>query len=131
MFEPTARQDALAKTIVDAAFNVHQGLGPGLLESVYQQCLHHELSIRSIEVRTQVALPVLYKGITIPAGLRMDMVVANEVVLEIKAVEKLLPVHDAQLLTYLRLAGLKLGFLINFNVPLIKQGIKRMLNART
>ncbi len=120
--------DALAKSIVDAAVKVHRELGPGLLESTYQACLAHELRSRAIDVRCEVALPVRYAGIEIEAGYRIDMLVGAAIIVENKSVQSLLPVHEAQLLTYLRLSDCKIGFLINWNVPLIKNGIKRMVN---
>ena len=117
----------LATEVVDAAYSVHKTLGPGLLESVYEKCMCHELSKRDVCTRTQVSLPVIYDGISIDAGLRIDMYVDEQVIIELKSVEKVLPVHKAQLLTYMKLANAKLGFLINFNVPLLKNGISRMV----
>jgi GxxExxY protein len=119
--------DEIASAIVDAAFKVHQALGPGLLESVYEVCLAHELHRRDIAFDRQVSLPIVYEGMKLEAGLRLDLVVERQIIIEIKAVESLLPVHQAQVLTYLKLSGLHLAFLINFNVPLIKQGIKRVV----
>ena len=121
--------DAIAAEVVDAAFQVHSRLGPGLLESVYEVCLAHELTKRQLQVERQVALPVFYDNIKIDAGLRLDLLVNNLVIIEIKAVETLLDVHKAQVLTYLKLASLHLGFLINFNVPLIKHGVKRIISS--
>jgi GxxExxY protein len=112
---------------VDAAFRVHSVLGPGLLESVYQVCLAHEIAGRGVKVEQQRVLPVVYDDIELDAGLRMDLLVGDCVVVELKAVENLQPVHKAQLLTYLKLSGHRLGLLINFNVPLIKDGITRMV----
>ena len=112
---------------MDAAFAVHSKLGPGLLESVYEVCLAHELEKRGRHVRRQVSLPVFYDGIRLDAGLRLDMVVDDCLVVEIKAVEQLLPVHKAQVLTYLKLTGHRLGLLVNFNTSLIKDGIKRII----
>jgi len=117
----------LATEVVDAAYSVHKTLGPGLLESVYEKCMCHELSKRDVCTRTQVSLPVIYDGVSIDAGLRIDMYVDEQVIIELKSVEKVLPVHKAQLLTYMKLANAKLGFLINFNVPLLKNGISRMV----
>jgi GxxExxY protein len=111
---------------MDAAFKVHKTLGPGLLESVYETCLCHELNRRGISFRKQVALPLVYEGLKLDAGLRIDLLVNESVVVELKAVEKLMPLHHAQLLTYLRLTGLRLGLLVSFNVPVIKEGIKRV-----
>ena len=128
MAEPSAEHDLVAREVVDAAFAVHSMLGPGLLESVYEQCLAYELEARDVAFQRQVALPVRYRNRRIDAGFRLDMVVGGLVVVEIKAVEKIAPVHDAQLATYLKLSGHRLGFLINFNVVLIKYGIKRRIN---
>jgi GxxExxY protein len=119
--------DQVAKQVVDAAFSVHSGLGPGLLESIYETCLAHELTKRDLKVERQVVLPVIYDSLRLDAGLRLDVVVADCVVVELKAVESLLPVHRAQLLTYLKLSGYRLGLIINFNVPVIKNGIVRMV----
>lgn len=118
--------DRIASAVVDAALTVHTALGPGLLESVYETCLCRELAAREIEYRTQVTLPIEYKGVRLESGLRLDLVVADSVIVELKAVEKMLPVFEAQLLTYLKLARLRLGSLINFNTPLLKTGIKRI-----
>ncbi|MGB6553411.1 MAG: GxxExxY protein, partial [Candidatus Binataceae bacterium] len=112
--------DRIASEVIDAAFAVHKALGPGLLESVYETCLCLELAAREIKYRTQVMLPIDYKGVRMESGLRLDLVVADSVIVELKAVEKMLPVFEAQLLTYLRLARLRLGLLINFNTPLLK-----------
>jgi len=121
-----AHTNAVARHIVDAAFCVHKALGPGLLESVYQVCLAHELQKRGLAVRQQVVLPVRYDGLELDAGLRLDMLVAECVVVELKSVERLLPIHKAQALTYLKLTGHRLALLINFNVPVIKDGIERI-----
>jgi GxxExxY protein len=118
----------ISGSIVDSAFRVHKTLGPGLLESTYEACLKYELQNRNIKVLSQVALPVNYNGIKIDAGYRIDLLVENKIIVELKSVEKMLPIHEAQLLTYLKLSKLKLGLLINFNVDLIKNGIKRMVN---
>lgn len=125
--EPTSAVDKVAKAVVDSAFRVHTELGPGLLENVYEVCLAHELRSRGLAVERQVALPVIYHGLQVEAGLRLDLIVAETVIVEVKAVESLLPVHKAQVLTYLKLSGRSLGLLINFNVPLIKDGIKRII----
>jgi GxxExxY protein len=127
MSEPSAKHDLIAREIVDAAFAVHSALGPGLLESVYAPCLAYELETRHLLVQRQVMLPVFYRDLRLDAGFRMDMVVGDLVVLEIKATERLLPIHEAQLLTYLKLSGHRLGLLINFNVTLIKHGIRRLI----
>jgi GxxExxY protein len=118
--------DSLARATVDSIFQVHKGLGPGLLESVYEACLLHELHAHGLEVQTQIAMPVIYAGCRIDAGLRLDMLVGGELIVEIKAIEKLLPIHRAQLLTYLKLANKRLGLLVNFNVTLIRDGIQRV-----
>jgi len=119
--------EALARQVVDAAFAVHKNLGPGLLESVYEVCLCHELSKRGIPFRSQVSLPVVYDGVRLDAGLRLDLLVGEALIVELKAVEKHNPLFEAQLLTYLKLTGHRLGLLMNFNVPLIKDGIKRIV----
>jgi GxxExxY protein len=124
--EPSTDHDLVARQIVDGAFAVHSSLGPGLLESVYEQCLGYELRSRNLNVASQVALPVHYREIHIDAGFRLDLIVNELVIVEVKAVERLMPVHEAQLLTYLKLAQKRLGILVNFNVPLIKDGIRRM-----
>ena len=118
--------DTTARQIVEAALAVHKTLGPGLLESVYEVCLAHELTKRGVSVRQQVSLPVYYDNLKLDAGLRLDLIADNRVIVELKTVEKVLPVHRAQILTYLKLTGLRLGLLINFNVPLIKDGIERI-----
>ncbi len=117
----------MASKIVDAAFVVHTAIGPGLLESVYQVCLLHALNKRGLKTERQVTLPMVYDGLRLDAGLRLDLVVENRVVVELKAVEALLPVHKAQVLTYLKLSGHRLALLVNFNTPLIKQGIQRII----
>ena len=111
---------------MDAAFAVHSKLGPGLLESVYEVCLVHELKKRGLVVERQIPLPIEYDGIRLDAGLRLDLLVESCVIVELKAVESLLPVHKAQILTYLKLTGHRLGILINFHVSLIRDGIKRI-----
>ena len=119
--------NTLTGQIIGAAIEVHKNLGPGLLESAYEECLCHELTLRKIAYKRQLPLPVEYKGLRLDCGYRIDIVVENLVILELKSVEKLEPIHDAQLLTYLKLAGIKVGFLINFNVPVLKNGIKRLI----
>jgi GxxExxY protein len=120
--------ELVAKQLVDSMLAVHRELGPGLLESTYQACLAYELRDRGVEVRCEVELPVKYKGLEIEAGYRIDMLVADCIVIENKSVQALVPIHEAQLLTYMKLSGCRLGFLVNWNVPLIKDGIKRMVN---
>ena len=127
MLEPTPEQDHAARQVVQSAYAVHTALGPGLLESVYELCLIHELGLRGVPVRRQVSLPIVYKEAQLDAGLRMDLVIDDLVVVEVKAVEKLLPVHQAQVLTYLKLSRMRLGILVNFNVPLLKNGIHRLI----
>jgi GxxExxY protein len=128
-YEPIpADVEVLTKNVVDAAFSVHKTLGPGLLESVYEACLNHELKKRGCRVATQVPVPVVYDGMRLDAGLRLDLIVEDKLIVEVKSVERMNPVYDAQLLTYLKLTGIRLGLLINFNVGVIKQGIKRMVS---
>jgi len=122
-----AETEAAAKAVVNCAFRVHSQLGPGLLESVYEVCLAHELHKSGVPFENQLSLPVVYDGIRLDAGLRLDFVVAGAVVVELKAVEHLMPVHQAQVLTYLKLTGHRLGLLVNFNVPRIKDGIRRVV----
>ena len=115
----------IARLIVDSGLKVHRALGPGLLESVYEHCLAHELGVRGVFVERQVALPVTYDTIRLDAGYRIDLVVASKVIVEIKAVDTLTSLHEAQLLTYLKLSAHPVGFLMNFNVALFRQGLKR------
>jgi GxxExxY protein len=117
----------VSKEIVDSAHAVHKTLGPGLLESVYEACLEHELNNRGLKLKRQVNLPVIYGGLKLDGGLRLDLVVEEAVIVEIKSVETVLPVHKAQILTYLKLSGQRLGLLLNFNVPRIKDGIYRFI----
>jgi GxxExxY protein len=119
--------NSLTHEIIGAAIDVHRHLGPGLLESAYRECLCHELSLRSIDFRRELALPLQYKGVKLDCGYRVDVLVENLVIVELKAIQALAPVHEAQLLTYLRLGGWKGGLLINFNVPVLKDGIRRRL----
>ncbi|MGH7178297.1 MAG: GxxExxY protein [Tepidisphaeraceae bacterium] len=123
----TEEIERVAHEIVDAAFKIHTKLGPGLLESAYQKVMIYELRKRGLVVDVEVPLPVVYEEVRLDAGYRLDLVVNGCVIVELKAVEKLLPVHDAQLLTYLKLTGFRLGILINFNTKLIKDGIKRIV----
>ena len=117
----------LTGQVIGAAIEVHRILGPGLLESAYEECLCRELELRNLPFHRQEALPVLYKGVEIDCGYRLDVVVDNEVILELKSCSSLEPIHEAQLLTYLRLTGIKVGLLINFNVPTLRDGIKRLV----
>jgi GxxExxY protein len=126
---PSLRINKVSGAVIDAAMKIHSLLGPGLLESAYQACLAHELRKRSLRVETQVALPVVYEGEKLELGYRMDLLVENSVVVEIKCLETLHPVHQAQLLSYLRLSGKNVGLLINFYVPHLKDGITRMVDG--
>jgi GxxExxY protein len=119
------RKDPRTAPIIGAAIEVHRALGPGPLESAYEECLCHELHLRGLAFQHQVDLPVPYKGLKLDCGYKMDVVVEDEVVLELKSIEKILPVHEAQLLTYMKLSGKRVGLLINFNVPLLTRGIIR------
>ncbi len=124
-----AEIEKLGKHIVNAAYEVHKELGPGLLESVYEICLFEELLNRNIIVERQIQLPVFYKGKAVHKDFYIDLLVEKSIIIELKAVECLMPVHEVQLLTYMKLSKIKLGYLINFNVPLIKQGIRRKING--
>jgi GxxExxY protein len=119
--------EEIGKQIIDAAIKVHRSLGPGLLESTYQACMAFELRRRGLVVSCEVPQPINYEGMQVDAGYRLDMLVENVIVIENKAIEQILPVHEAQLLTYLKLSDHRLGYLINWNVPLIKNGIRRMV----
>jgi len=118
----------LSRVILDAAFAVHKNLGPGLLESVYRECLIHELVKRGAEVRSEVDVPILYDGHQLKTPLRLDLLVNDRIIVELKAIEAVLAVHKAQLLSYLRLADRRLGLLLNFNTVLLKNGIFRIIN---
>jgi len=122
-------ENEIATAVLDAAFKIHRILGPGLLESVYQATLDFELRKRGLRVVQQVGLPVYYEEIKLELGFRVDLIVADKVIIEIKSVEALAPVHRKQLLTYLRLMNLRLGLLLNFNVELMKHGIQRVVNG--
>ena len=119
----------LTSQIIGAAIEVHRELGPGLLESAYEECLCYELSLRDLDFQRQVPLPVRYKKVLLDCGYRIDLLVGNLVVLELKAVAALEPIHDAQLLTYLKLGGWQVGLLLNFNVPVLKDGIRRLVRG--
>ncbi len=123
------RINQISGAIVDAAMKVHTALGPGLLESAYEGCLKHELTKRGLKVLSQVTLPVIYDGVKIDVGYRIDLLVEDAVIVELKAVERLTPLCEAQLISYLKLSGRKLGLLINFNVEHLKNGIKRFANG--
>ncbi len=120
--------EVIATRIVEATIKVHTALGPGLLESAYQKCMEYELKERGLRVECEVILPIAYEKIKIDAGYRIDMLVDSCVIIENKTAEKILPVHEAQLLTYLKMKNCKLGFILNWNVPRMKDGIKRMVN---
>ena len=121
-------ENAIAKDIVDAAYHVHIKLGPGLLESVYETVLHYEIVKRYLKANRQVSIPIVYDGLKIENAFKADIIVENKVIIELKSVENILPVHAKQLLTYLRLTDKKLGLLINFGAPVIKDGVKRIVN---
>jgi GxxExxY protein len=124
----TPREDMLTHEIIAAAIEVHRELGPGLLESAYEQCLCYELSLRGLKFQRQVDLPVVYKGVRLDCGYRMDIVVEDSVIVEIKTLNDFHPIHEAQLLTHLKLYHRHVGLLLNFNVPVLKDGIKRIVN---
>jgi GxxExxY protein len=117
--------EQLTESIIGAAIEVHRELGPGLLESTYEECLCHELHLRGLKFERQLELPVTYKGLKLDCGYRMDIVIEDSVLVELKSIEQILPIHQAQLLTYLRLSGKKVGLLMNFNVSVLKSGIVR------
>lgn len=131
MFEETAETrflNQLTEKIIGCAIEVQKGLGLELLESAYQECLGYELSQAGLKLQTEVPLPVIYKGVKLDCGYRMDLLVENVVIVEIKAVERILPVHEAQLLSYLKLYQKKIGLMFNLHVPVLKQGLKRIVN---
>jgi GxxExxY protein len=119
--------DELSNRVIGCALEVHQNLGPGLLESTYEQCLAHEFRIRELPFKMQCPLPVEYKGMKLDCGYRIDLLVDDSLILELKSVDKLLPIHQAQILTYMKLSGISVGLLINFKVKYLKHGIKRMV----
>jgi GxxExxY protein len=129
MIEPAPELERVMREIVDSAISVHRALGPGLLESVYERCLAYELKIRGLAVAQQVPAPIRYKDLVVEAGLRMDMLVSDGIIVEIKAVERLLPLHEAQLLTYLKVTRKQIGLLINFNTPPLRDGLRRLINS--
>jgi GxxExxY protein len=124
----TSDLNQLSSTILDAAITVHKEMGPGLLEAVYQHCMVKELRTRQVNVNTMVTVPLYYKGDMLNKDYVVDILVEEEIILELKAIEGILPVHEAQIISYLKLANKRLGFLINFNVPLLKQGFRRFVN---
>ena len=122
---PKLKYENLTKQVLGAAIEVHRELGPGLLESAYEECLCHELNLRQLRFERQVSIPVLYKGIKLDCGYKLDILVEQTVILELKCVEKITPVHEAQLLTYMKLLNKPVGFILNFNVPVLRAGIVR------
>ena len=122
-------ENSITQEIIGAAIDVHRELGPGLLESIYQECLSIELTARNIDFEQQKIIPIKYKQQVIQSNFRLDLLVENKIIVELKAVENLLPIHEAQILTYLKLTDCKIGLLINFNVPVLKKGIKRIING--
>ncbi len=118
----------VVQAVIGGAIEVHRALGPGLLESAYQRCLVRELDLRGLQFRTEVPLPVVYKGLDVNCGYRLDFVIGGELIVEVKAVEHLLPIHEAQVITYLRLSGATQGLLINFNVPRLVDGLRSFLS---
>lgn len=123
----TLHTNPVVQSVIGGAIEVHRALGPGLMESAYQRCLVRELDLRRLQFRTEVALPVVYKGVDVNCGYRLDFIVEGDLVLEVKAVGHLAPIHDAQVITYLRLSGAKQALLINFNVPRLVDGVKSFL----
>ncbi len=121
------RDSELTDVIIGAAIDVHKFLGSGLLESAYEECFCHELNLRNVEYERQKPLPLIYKGLKLDCGYRMDVVVGGRVVVELKSVDKICPIHEAQLLTYLKLSGYRTGLLLNFNVHVLKDGLRRLV----
>ncbi len=121
------QRDPLTDRVIGAAIEVHRHLGPGLLESAYEECLCYELTQAGLAIRRQVPLPVRYKEVALDLGYRLDVIVESRLILELKTVEKTLPIHEAQLLTYLKLSGMRTGLLLNFSVPVLKDGVKRLV----
>jgi len=120
--------NTLGRKVINACFEVHKQMGPGLLESIYEQCLMREFHISGIMAENQIEIPLIYKGYALTNPLRIDILVENEIIIEIKSVEKMYPVFEAQIISYLKLMDKKLGFLVNFNTPVFKQGVKRFVN---
>lgn len=127
--KPTDFEEEIGKAVVHAGFSIHKALGPGLLERVYEVCMEHELKKAGFEVKRQVNIPICYDGIWFDEGLRLDLLINDHVIVELKAVNVVNPVWEAQIISHLKLSQLSLGYLINFNVPLIKNGIKRFVNT--
>lgn len=126
--ELSHQEEEIGKAVVNAAYNIHKSLGPGLLEKVYEVCMAHELRKTGFDVKRQIDIPIIYDGITFDEGLRLDILINDLVIIELKAVDLVNPVWEAQIISHLKLTGLKLGYLINFNVPLIKSGVRRFRN---
>jgi GxxExxY protein len=124
----TPRENQITELIIGAAIEVHRALGPGLLESAYEECTWYEINQTGLRCRRQVPLPVVYKGVRLDCGYRIDLIVEDLVIVEFKTVENILPVHEAQLLSYLKLSGCSVGLLINFNAPVLKDGLRRIVN---
>ncbi len=124
-------EDSVSEAVIGACMEVHRGLGPGLLEGMYEGCLCHELGLRGIDFARQVPVAVSYKGLEIGIAYRIDLVVENRLIVELKVVEHLLPIHEAQLRTYLRTSRFQIGLLVNFNVPLLKQGLRRLTSTNS
>ena len=118
----------LSEIILDACITVHKAMGPGLLESIYVECLVYELKKRGLKIKTEVFIPLVYNGVELSKRFRMDILVENEIIIEVKAIEVILPVHDAQIISHLKLSDKRLGFLVNFNVPILIKGFKRFVN---
>jgi len=127
MVEPASENDALTEKVIGLAIEVHRHLGPGLLEGAYEECLCHELKRARIVFKRQVTVPVVYKSISLDYRYRLDLVVENQLLVEMKSVERLMPVHEAQVITYLRITGLRVGLLLNFNSDVLKNGIRRLV----
>lgn len=127
---PNQKLEEIAKIVVNSVFKVHKELGPGLLEKVYEACLVYEIAKAGLEVNRQVDVPIVYDGVTLKEHLRLDIIVENSIIIEVKAVDIVNPVWNAQIISHLKLTDNELGFLINFNVPLIKNGIKRFINTK-
>lgn len=126
---PSDFEEEIGKSVVHSAFSIHKALGPGLLERVYEVCMEHELKKAGFEVKRQVNIPICYDGIWFDEGLRLDLLINDRVIVELKAVDAVNPVWEAQIISHLKLSRLSLGYLINFNVPLVKNGIKRFVNT--
>lgn len=128
VIDMSLEDNQLTQSIMDCLFRVHTVMGPGLLESIYEECLCHEFSRRGIPYERQKIIPLMYEGSQLRNGLKLDLLVGGRIIIELKSIENILPVHKAQILTYLKLSGLPIGFLVNFNVPLIKNGVQRFVN---